>query len=355
MRTVNERTGYLGLITLFATLSCSSCIGLSSLPTPPEQPKAGPGSSEKVATEIRTTAVGADAEKALIYEPAGITLETAPVIVFMHGYIGVNPKYYGAWIRHLVQRGNIVIFPMYQDSLIHTHEYTANAIAGIKRALAELHGGGHVTPDESRFAIVGHSLGCVIGLNVAAAAQAEGLPTVQALLAANAGDANNNSPHVPNIMTGDTNGISNEMLFLGVVGADDTFVGETATLAIYDALSQLPQTNREVLRLYSDAHGSPALKADHRAATSRDDAFDSGDNLIGSDGGDATGDARGAFTVDAIDYYGYWKWFDALSDAAFKNTNREYALGGGTNQTCVGAWSDGHSVKVAVRIQPSSE
>ena len=28
-----------------------------------------------------------------------------------------------------------------------------------------------------------------------------------------------------------------------------------------------------------------------------------------------------------VDYYGFWKLFDALTDAAFKNKNRRYALG----------------------------
>ena len=49
--------------------------------------------------------------------------------------------------------------------------------------------------------------------------------------------------------------------------------------------------------------------------------------------------------VDALDYFAYWKLFDALTDAAFSGRNRDYALGGGANQTFMGKWSDGKPVE----------
>jgi hypothetical protein len=57
--------------------------------------------------------------------------------------------------------------------------------------------------------------------------------------------------------------------------------------------------------------------------------------------------------VDALDYYAYWKLFDALTDAAFYGRNRDYALGGGRNQTHMGRWSDGKPVEpLQVRNDP---
>lgn len=56
--------------------------------------------------------------------------------------------------------------------------------------------------------------------------------------------------------------------------------------------------------------------------------------------------------TDAFDYWGYWKWLDALTDAAFYGTNRAYALGNTVEQTSMGSWSDGHPVTSAVRIRP---
>ena len=46
-----------------------------------------------------------------------------------------------------------------------------------------------------------------------------------------------------------------------------------------------------------------------------------------------------------VDYYGFWKLFDALTDAAFKNKNRRYALGNPPEQRFMGRWSDGTQVR----------
>jgi hypothetical protein len=50
-------------------------------------------------------------------------------------------------------------------------------------------------------------------------------------------------------------------------------------------------------------------------------------------------------SINAQDYYGYWRLFDALCDAAFYGKNREYALGNTEKQRFMGKWSDGKPVK----------
>ena len=64
-----------------------------------------------------------------LYEPACPTPEQANVVVFMHGYGAYNPMIYGAWIKHLVLNGNIVIFPRYQKNLFSpsTDKFVENA------------------------------------------------------------------------------------------------------------------------------------------------------------------------------------------------------------------------------------
>ena len=54
------------------------------------------------------------------------------------------------------------------------------------------------------------------------------------------------------------------------------------------------------------------------------------------------------FGVNALDYYGTWKLFDALTDAAFYGKNREYALGNTPQQRFMGFWSDGKAIKELV-------
>ena len=55
-----------------------------------------------------------------------------------------------------------------------------------------------------------------------------------------------------------------------------------------------------------------------------------------------------AGSVNALDWYGFWKLGDALCDAAFDGKNREYALGDTPEQRFMGAWSDGTPAKELV-------
>jgi hypothetical protein len=86
-----------------------------------------------------------------------------------------------------------------------------------------------------------------------------------------------------------------------------------------------------------------------------DKSYDSGEGLSGASAGtsDPIGDAPQikrrvrpeTMMVNALDYYGTWKLFDALCDAAFTGKNREYALGNTPQQRFMGLWSDGSPVK----------
>ncbi|MEZ4892408.1 MAG: hypothetical protein R2778_05270 [Saprospiraceae bacterium] len=49
-----------------------------------------------------------------LFEPADPKPDSAEVVVFLHGYGAYNPMAYGKWIKHLVAKGNIVIYPRYQ-------------------------------------------------------------------------------------------------------------------------------------------------------------------------------------------------------------------------------------------------
>jgi hypothetical protein len=58
---------------------------------------------------------------------------------------------------------------------------------------------------------------------------------------------------------------------------------------------------------------------------------------------DRSGDANR--TLSALGYYGIWKVFDGLIDAAVYGKNRNYALGHRHEQRFKGLWSDGVPVK----------
>src|SRR5678816_3452110 len=101
----------------------------------------------------------------------------------------MNPLYYGAWLDHLVKRGNIVVYPRYQANLLTPiQDFTPNTLAAVKDAVRRLKTEpGHVTADFSKFATVGHSLGGLLAANIAALASESNLPRVCAVVAVQPG------------------------------------------------------------------------------------------------------------------------------------------------------------------------
>ncbi|MFO7898800.1 MAG: alpha/beta hydrolase, partial [Planctomycetota bacterium] len=295
--------------------------------------------------EVRATAVGSGDARAWIFEPAEPTPAEAPVVVFLHGWGAWWPELYRGWIDHIVRRGRVVVFPTYQAGAFTSLErVTANARAGVRNAMAELGKDGRVRPDTSKVAVVGHSLGGVIAANIAGDPAGSGLPHPRAVMCVEPGDpdrADVIARHVvelPSILD-DLSGIPEGTLVLLVVGDEDTVVGDDTARLIWKRIRHLPSRDRCFVEVVSDRRGSPALVADHWFPASPRD----GTILKWS----------GVVRTDALDYYGTWRLFDRLTDAAFRGENRAYAPGGGAGQRGMGTWSDGTPVKqLRIRKDP---
>jgi dienelactone hydrolase len=342
--------------------------------TPPTQPASGPGGKQYVHASVTKNRYGKGGEEYWIFEPDEPKPASAPVIVFLHGWGGMNPLYYGAWIDHLVKRGNIVIYPRYQESLLTPiRDFTPNTLTAIKDALARLRTEPrHIKADLTKFATVGHSVGGLLAANVAALASESGLPRVVAVMSVEPGIT-----EAPiNIQLADLKKIPADTLLLAVAGDQDTLVRDMDAKRVYKESTRVPANNKDYITLVSDSHGTPALQASHRAPTAFDNAYDSGEGIGGgpaevlgalrrgsSDSGGSGGPDRAGglptrrvdgsrrpdrletMMVNALDFYGTWKLFDGLCDAAFYGKNREYALGNTPQQRFMGVWSDGVPVR----------
>lgn len=318
--------------------------------TPPSQPQTGPGGKQYAHAGVVKNRYGKGGQEYWIFEPDSPKPQTAPVIVFLHGWGGMNPLYYGAWLDHLVKRGNIVIYPRYQSNLLTSiQDFTPNTISAIKDALARLRSEtGHVSPDLNKFATVGHSVGGLLAASVAALASESSLPKVKAVMSIEPGITE--SPI--NIPLADLKKIPAETLLLALAGDQDTLVRDTDAKRIYYESTRVSANNKDFITLVSDSHGRPSLLASHRAPTALDNGYDNGEGVGGGPAvnptrvGDAPqqtsrSDRRETMMVNALDFYGTWKLFDALCDAAFYGRNREYALGNTPQQRFMGIWSDG--------------
>jgi dienelactone hydrolase len=327
--------------------------GLSQIPSPPPQPDSGPGGKQEAHTAVVKNRYGQRGKEYWIYEPDKPKPPRAPVVIFLHGWGGTNPLYYGAWIDHIVKRGNIVVFPRYQSSILTRREdFIPNTIDAIKAAFQRLQTEpGHVRPELDKVAAVGHSLGGVLSASVAALAQESGLPRVRAVMSAEPGLTREPA----NVPMPDLQKIPGDTLLLSIAGDRDTLVADYDAKRIYYESSRVGIDNKDFIRLITDDRGEPALIANHRAPTAPDKEYDNGEGDLSNwrpfsgsgSGGAVDGQANSQRTpaVNALDYYGLWKLFDGLCDAAFYGKNREFALGNTPQQRFMGKWSDGVPVK----------
>ena len=306
-------------------------------PSPPQQPRSGPGGSDYAHEKVMSHVYGKGDEQYWLFEPAEPTPRSAPLIVFNHGWLGMEPAAYLGWLHHLVRRGNIVVFPRWQATVLTAPwTFTRNAITALKLALAELKRTGHVTPDLEKLAVVGHSAGGAITADMAALAATEGLPKPKAVMIVQPGRGirSANSPLFP---PADYLKIPADTLLLVVVGADDLVVGDFTARDIFGKVAQIPADRKGYIIVQTDRHGDPPLLADHISPC-------------------APLNPRPLFMgqgCNALDYFGYWKLFDALTDFAFHGTHKEFALGNTPQQRFMGKWSDGVPVKeLVVRDKP---
>ncbi len=334
------------------SLCCVAPMILASRPLmadsvrPPAQPADGPGGARAAHASVISHVYGQGGTQYWVYEPDAPRPDLAPVVIFIHGWSAMNPAIYGAWIDHIVKRGNIVIFPKYQATMLTSpRDFTPNAIAAIQDALKRLQSEpGHVKPDLARMAAVGHSVGGLLVANVAALASESGLPQIKAVMSTEPGKTvtGDGRTFVP---LADMSKLPASTLLLAVAGDHDTLVGKSDALRIFHESTTIPPENKNFVLVQSDSHGMPALVANHLAPVAPDLAY----NTSSGNGPSSRPALRNpGMMLDAIDYYAFWKLFDGLCDAAFHGTDREFALGDTPQQRYMGKWSDGTPVKELV-------
>lgn len=309
-------------------------------PTPPEQPENGPGGKSYAHARFTASRFGTGAEEVLIFEPAEPTPERAPVVVFCHGWAAMDPVHYGAWITHIVRRGYTVVYPRYQaDVRTRPVDFTRYAVAGVRRALDELRAPGHVPPDDRGIALVGHSMGGLVAANLAALGAKGVLPRPLALMSVEPGktwpEASRTAFPLEDLAV-----LPPALLLVAVAGDDDDFVRDVDARKVYLGASNVAAENKNYVRMFSDEHGSPTLRADHRAPTAPATVIDTPEPHRAATSRFADVGDRGERVTNALDYYGTWKLFDGLSDAVFRGVHREYALGNTPQQRYMGEWSD---------------
>jgi len=327
------------MLALFATLPMWLVASGPGEPLPPGQPELGPGSAHYLHARVEKSRHGSGGRAFWLFEPADPVPERAPLVVFLHGWLATNPRLYGAWLDHLVRRGNVVVFPRWQTSALSLPgEFVPNARAALRAALALERDGGP-TIDRERVAFIGHSMGGLIAANLTASAAEDGLPRPAVLFCVQPGLTESGPFAVLELE--DLARIPADTLLVALASDQDTVVGSRDARRIVREASAVPEENKDLLLLRSDRHGLPFLVADHLAPFAYDERFRPGADY------DAAPRRR---HLDALDTWGLWRPFDALCALAFADGERSAALGDAPERLTMGLWSDGTPVAPLRRL-----
>lgn len=259
-----------------------------------------------------------------IFQPQGSASSSvpklAPVVLFLHGWMGVHPYIYGGWIDHLAKNGNIVIFPVYQTSKEDsTDQMLQSSIRATQNAVSRLKQSNSIRPDWNRFVIVGHSFGGGLSVQIAARAKEANLPIPKAIMPVAPGWRGSKA-----MPTEALKRIPASVLMWVIEGADDTLKGTRQGKAIYAATPQISIDHKIFILLSSNNYQS---KVDHNAPLSPLNSYQDSSlsdrqrrrqRFNAALFNRATGMSDGR--INTIDIKGYWPLFDQLCQTAFSGS-----------------------------------
>jgi pimeloyl-ACP methyl ester carboxylesterase len=335
--------------------------------TPPPQPKSGAGGMDYVAEDVTKRSVGRASAATFVFHAAGPASQPRPVVIFLHAWGATNPQVYGGWIEHLARKGYLVLYPRFQEAgRTRPADATANAVALVKEALAELGSDAEARPDTGRVALIGHTAGSAIAINLAALAKTEGLPVPKLVFMAMPGGIASD-PKARGIQLADLSQVDPGTMLITMIGDREFRAADVAARRILRETTEVPPTRKIFMRTLSDDHGFPTLSATLASPGSVKEAYDGAKIRIQPD---PPGDPRAerlkrqkwspdmvlsgeqsvlvsqlaGNTTDTLDHMGYWKTFDMAAAAAFAGRDAQ-ALRNDPNLTDMGRWSDGWPVK----------
>ena len=157
-----------------------------------------------------------------------------------------------------------------------------------------------------KIAFVGHSYGGVISGDLACNFEEHNIPEPRAILMVSPGTGWMKEGRLANYEA-----MQEDLKLLIVVSDDDLTCGDGFGKLVFHTATKVKQRN--LLRQYADHHGKPQLTAGHNMSYCVDNQFDTGVRNY------TAKKALRISTLDPIDYFGYWKLFDALLDCTRNN------------------------------------
>lgn len=294
---------------------------------------------------VRKSVFGKGGSQYWLFEPAKPKPDNAPVIVFIHGWMGMDPGSYGAWLDHLARQGYIVIYPRYQENFATLPTaFMPNSVNAIKDALNRLEDEeDRVRPDKDNFAAVGHSVGGLLVANLAAIAEEMELPKVKAVFSVQPGRSDIVTLANMKKMPADT-------YLLALASDSDSVVGTADARRIFTQSTNVPAERKDFIFVRSDRNAFPWMVAHHLTpcAAHPDYAADEIAKVNGLPADklpepDQPVD-KGRFGVDNFDTEGYWRLFDDLLAVALNGADATELMNGSDRQKSLGRRKNGKKI-----------
>lgn len=272
---------------------------------PPTQPPAGPGGAARphgATGQAVLPGVGS------IWWPTDPQPASVPLVVFLPDAPDYGAEAYGSWIEHLARGGSMVFVPRLGGD---PAAWRSDAASALRVALgwAEASSLPSILPSGSTYA--GEGAGALVAATLASDWVTADLPVPRALFLAAPRKHAGAAP-------GDLRRVPRDALALVVTGDEDPAASAELERALWAGLAEIPGAWRQFIVVQSDRHGTPALVA--------------GEGWARTDGTGAT--------TDALDWFGTWKWMDAVQSCALWRRLCDHALGDTPAQRDMGRWQD---------------
>lgn len=299
--------------------------------TPPTQAETGPGGKDHRHAEVRISQGGSGYNAYYVFEPAAPRPASAPLVVITHGYMEfAGYSMHKDLIMHTVRQGNVVIYPRWQTFVwtpcagsFNSERCMASAAKGILDGIGFLKADPtRVQPELDKTSYFGFSFGAVITANLVNRWASLKLPQPRVIFLDEPHDGGLQGPTEP-ALDKDLSGIPSTALIQCHVGEKGVISEKNKAMSscntLFPRLGHVPESNKNLVMVYTDSHGSPALKSTHGISDSR--------------------------TIDAYDHRFIWKAFDAMRSCALEGRDCEHGMGDTPEHRSNGVWSDGVPVR----------
>jgi dienelactone hydrolase len=273
--------------------------------------------AREVHQEINILTEGTGAQRSYAFIPNKPNGQNLPLIIFSHGWMGINPKNYGALIDHLVRRGSVVIYPVYQtDGNTPPQEITNTAAQSISKMLRKLNSEFPDLINTDKTLYYGFSMGASMSINFAMNPSQYDLPNPKGLILVAPGDAHHvaHGALAQSIVLKSIDQLPINLPIILMTGKEDVTIGVPMGHQYWNAIC--PQNRRKTFISWpSGKNESESIAAGHGAPGAPDDRYDF-PNIYGNvpHSIERIDNFPISKSINNLDYYGQWKVITGFLD-----------------------------------------